>query len=93
MTDRNKDQGYIHTQNADLVRATAATLKARNGHTLFKWIKGHNRTEGNEGADRLAQEGVQMEEVESSQLTAPPALLIPGIKLATSSQALLYQGI
>ena len=91
--DRNEDQGYIRTRNADLVRATAATLKARNGHTQFKWIKDHNGTEGNEGADRLAQEGVQMEGVESSQLTAPPALLIPGIKLATSSQALLYQGI
>jgi len=26
--DKNEDQGYIHTRNADLIRATAATLKA-----------------------------------------------------------------
>ena len=77
---KNTDQGYIFSRNPDLIWATVVALKAWHGHTLLKWVKGHNRNTGNEGADRLAAEGAQKDEDKADQLSAPTHLLSPGIK-------------
>lgn len=90
---KNTDQGYIFSRNPDLIQATAATLKARQGHTLLKWVKGHNGNIGNEGADRLAAEGAQKDEDEADQLFAPTHLIPPGIKLEAASQAVMYRAL
>src|SRR5713226_5174732 len=45
--------GWIGVKNAPHF------LRIHTAPTTFKWIKGHNRNEGNEGSDLLAKEGVR----------------------------------
>jgi ribonuclease HI len=56
---KNSDNRYTNIKNSHLIKTTDAVLKAQPGHTLFKWIKGHSRDIGNDGADRLAAAGTQ----------------------------------
>lgn len=69
MTSDNKP-----VENKDLVESILEKIEERNAlkvKTLFEWVKGHNRDEGNEQADRLAVYGARRgvsEKKEASEL-------------------------
>ncbi|KAF8290539.1 hypothetical protein DL93DRAFT_2146650, partial [Clavulina sp. PMI_390] len=90
---RNEDQGYLEVANADLIQATAATLRMRTGHTLFKWVKGHNGTAGNEGADRLAAQGANKPRDDTPYLPAPMCMIPMGMRLECATQSLVYKAL
>lgn len=54
---RWEDEGFHNTANGHLIRIIAARLRERNAPTTFEWVKGHSGIDGNERADRLADEG------------------------------------
>ena len=52
--------GGTPVKNADLWRELFALVDARGKALSFEWVRGHNGDEGNERADRLALEGLQL---------------------------------
>lgn len=88
-----EDEGWIGNVNKVLMKALVAQLRRRKGITLFEKVKGHAGIEGNEGADRLANTGANKPEPDEIDLDVPPEYEVPGAKLATRTQAQLYQSI
>jgi ribonuclease HI len=90
---KQEDQGYIGTANADLAKATVAKLCQCNCPTENKWIKGHNGHLLNEGADRLAAERARKPEENQLETNIPDALKVTGAKLKNMTQKLAYRAI
>ncbi|KDQ62214.1 hypothetical protein JAAARDRAFT_122542 [Jaapia argillacea MUCL 33604] len=90
---KGEDKGYIGMENSELIKATIAKLRERDGPTRLKWVKGHSGHERNEQADRNANEGVQKGTPDVIDLTIPPTLRVMGAKLSTMTQALCYKAI
>ncbi|KAF9492911.1 ribonuclease H-like protein [Pleurotus eryngii] len=67
---RWEDNGWIGVANRKLFQCVAASLYEREAPTIFKWVKGHAGTEGNEEADRLAAIGAAKEEEDHIDLAA-----------------------
>lgn len=88
-----EDDGWIGIANAELFKATAARLRMRTAPTTFKWVKGHDGDEGNEGADELAGQGARKDTPDMIDLSIPDRFNLSGAKLATMTQKLAYQGI
>jgi ribonuclease HI len=52
-----EDNNWLDVAESDLLKAIIAELRQRSYETHFKWVKGHSGDIGNEGADKLADEG------------------------------------
>ena len=89
---RWEDQGWVRVANAPLIWRVVAKLRAQSAPTSLRWVKGHSDDEGNEGADRLAAEGVCLD-VTLPILPEKPAFLQKGAHLSTASQWTLYWGV
>ncbi|TFK80662.1 ribonuclease H-like protein [Polyporus arcularius HHB13444] len=90
---RHEDTGYIMQKNAILLQTVTARLRMRQGHTLFRWVKGHNGHIGNEAADKLAAIGAGKEKGEPLPLSIPLAFMVTGAKLQCMTQKLAYRAI
>ncbi|TFK85083.1 ribonuclease H-like protein [Polyporus arcularius HHB13444] len=90
---RHEDTGYIAQKNADLTRATIASMRQRGGHTLFRWVKGHNGHARNEEADKLAALGAMETTSTPIRRLFPDTLKVTGAKLQSMTQKLAYQAI
>ncbi|KAF5371874.1 hypothetical protein D9615_006992 [Tricholomella constricta] len=90
---RNEDEGYIKTPNADLIKLTVARIRKRKTITRVKWVKGHNGHERNEGADRKANEAANLPQNDNFDDAIEPSLRISGAKLTHITQALAYKAI
>ena len=88
-----ENKGWIGIKNATFFKKTAAVLKQRTATTIFKWVKGHNNTQGNEEADKLAKEGAAKCDPDIVETTIPKEFDLQGAKLATISQSTAYKGI
>ncbi|KAF5376901.1 hypothetical protein D9615_007206 [Tricholomella constricta] len=93
--DNWENKGWIGVSNKKILKAIVARLRIRKGRTLFTKVKGHSGDPGNDGADALANEGAQknIEDATQIDLNIPENFDVSGAKLATMTQALLYQGI
>ena len=89
-----EDQGWMHQTHAPLFKVITSWVRYRSNTTQPVWVKGHNRTKGNEEADRLAGEGALKDtptpEIDLSQ---PTQNILSGTKLSTLTQRDFYRGI
>ncbi|KAI0051951.1 ribonuclease H-like protein [Auriscalpium vulgare] len=88
-----EDDGWIGIENSDMFKKAAYLLRNRSAPTTFQWTKGHNGTEGNDGADELADQGARHTVPYPLNLEVPPKWRLSGAKLATLSQSTAYHGI
>ncbi|THU77823.1 hypothetical protein K435DRAFT_576771, partial [Dendrothele bispora CBS 962.96] len=88
-----EDNGYIGTANKALLRSTIASLRRRKYQTYFKWVKGHDGHERNEGADEMARKALTKDKASPIHLSVAPTLLATGAKLSTMTQALAYKAV
>ncbi|KNZ81408.1 Ribonuclease H1 [Termitomyces sp. J132] len=89
-----EDNGWIGSANKELMKCLVANLRKRKGNVNLEKVKGYSDIEGNEGADALADEGVQEPTLDPSiDLETLAAFNIQGAKLAAVSQAMIYKGI
>ncbi|KAF5373348.1 hypothetical protein D9615_007464 [Tricholomella constricta] len=90
-----EDRGWIGVSNAKILKAIVARLRKRKGKTLLTKVKGHSGDEGNDGADALANMGALKDAADENviDLQPPENFNVSGAKLATMTQALLYEGI
>ncbi len=89
----HEDTGYITQKNAGLTRATIAGIRQRSGHTLLKWVKGHNGHPRNEAADRLAALGAMKATGDRISIDIPLQFKVSGAKLQAVTQKLAYRAI
>lgn len=90
--DRWEQRGWKNVANAAVFQDVLARLRHRSAETTFRWVKGHDMVEGNEGADVLAKLGADREE----PMTLPPApreYLRVGMALSGLTQKMAYQGV
>ncbi|KAF5376294.1 hypothetical protein D9615_008538 [Tricholomella constricta] len=90
---RNEDEGYIITKNADLLKLTLARIRARGTVTRVKWVKGHSGHERNEGADKLADAATNLPQPQDFNGTIDLSLQVTGARLQSITQALAYKTI
>ncbi|KAJ3878295.1 ribonuclease H-like protein [Lentinula edodes] len=88
-----EDQGYINVKNSSDFKLAIARLRERQAISHMKWVKGHVGIEGNEEADKLADEGREKDEPDIINVTIPDHLQITGAKLNKMTQALAYKAI
>ncbi len=85
-------RGWLGVANSDLLRDVLARLRSRSAPTTFRWIKGHTGIQGNDGADRLAKSGSELQ-IAIPLRQAPKQYLREGAALAGLTQKLAYKGI
>ena len=87
--------GWMYSKHANLFKNITAWVRYRSNTTKITWVKGHNGTNGNEEADKLAGEGANLELPPTAPPpTPPPANTIPtGAKLDALAQRDFYYGI
>ena len=85
-----EDAGWANIPNAKWLQAAVYHLRIRGAPTLFKWVKGHEGTLGNEQADRLAATGANKPATDDIDLAVPDHFRQSGLKLATLTQAKAY---
>jgi ribonuclease HI len=88
-----EDRGWIGIKNAPFFQKATHLLRIRTAPTTFKWVKGHDSNEGNEGSDTLAKEGARKNEEDQIDLSIPAEFDVQGAKLITLTQAIAYRGI
>ncbi|KAI0349351.1 RnaseH-domain-containing protein [Trametes cingulata] len=91
-----EDRGWHGLALAELIKETTARLRSRSAPTAFKWIKGHSGIEGNDAADRLAKQGVNMDDEDPPPPplpAAPMSFVAEGVKLTCLTQRLAYKCI
>ncbi|KAG9220267.1 hypothetical protein CCMSSC00406_0006332 [Pleurotus cornucopiae] len=91
--EANEDRGYIGTANRDLIKQTIEALRARQGRTSFKWVKGHQGDYMNEGADLLAGQGCDKDYPRQGNQEVNPDGRLSGARLQSLNQAMAYKGI
>ncbi|KAI0650459.1 hypothetical protein C8Q79DRAFT_901358 [Trametes meyenii] len=91
---RWEEKGWCGVANADIIKETVAIVRGRSAVTTFRWVKGHAGDRGNEGADKLAKEGIEKPRAFAPiDLPAPRKYIVKGAALASMTQRSAYQGI
>lgn len=88
---RWENEGYFLISNNLVTQATIARFCARTTVTRLRWVKGHSRDPGNEGADRLARIASEKADPDIVDLIIPPELRVRGAKFAAMTQSKAYR--
>jgi ribonuclease HI len=88
-----EDKGWIGVLNKAAFQKAAVLLRMRTALTAFQWVKGHSGEDGNEKADRLAEEGTKKDIPDDVDLLIPPVFDVQGAKLSMLTQKIAYRGI
>ena len=87
------DEIWINVEDKDIFQRIAYALDTRGAKTTFKWIKGYSGDEGNENADKKAEEGANKEKEDTIDLRIPKEYELEGAKLNKLTQKLAYMHI
>ncbi|KAK0443025.1 uncharacterized protein EV420DRAFT_1622933 [Desarmillaria tabescens] len=88
-----EDSGYIGVPNRGILQAMVASFCSRKQISTMKWVKGHNGHQGNEEADRLANEGAWKSDVDSISLEIHPTIRVTGAALNKMTQSRAYKAL
>ena len=88
-----EDKGWIRTVNSKWFQAATYHLCRCSTEMVFKWVKGHAGSLGNEQADALANAGAHKLTPNEIDTTVLPNFNLNGAKLATLTQALAHKAI
>ncbi|KAG6824561.1 hypothetical protein H0H92_006467, partial [Tricholoma furcatifolium] len=90
---KHEDEGWLKTENRDVIKTTVEALRRRSGLTILQKVKGHAGVEGNKGADALANEGARKEDPDENHICSRWQLTHSGLKLSKATQKLIYHAI
>lgn len=79
---KHENQGYIGMANAEILQATTAALRNREGKTMLKWVKSNPQHQGITGAKQMANLGAQKNQADEVELAIEPAYQLKGAKLS-----------
>ena len=88
-----EDKGWTNISNKQWFQVAAYQLRKRVAPTYFKWVKGHSGNHRNKEVDHLANEGATKNILDVVDTTVPDNFTLQGIKLLTTTQALVYSAI
>ncbi|KAF6742768.1 hypothetical protein DFP72DRAFT_829668 [Ephemerocybe angulata] len=92
-TQRLLDEGFINTANKQVVRALVGELMHTKALVLTKKVKGHSGDVGNDGADRLANEGAAKPTPDPVDLSKAKEVEKMGAAVHALTQATAYRAI
>lgn len=86
-------RGFVGVENRELVMAIVGEALHSQAVTYFTKVKGHSGLEGNDGADRLANDGALKPNADDIDLSAADIIRRAGASLRHMTQALAYRSI
>ncbi|KAK0215621.1 ribonuclease H-like domain-containing protein [Armillaria fumosa] len=88
-----ENTGWIGVSNSEVWKATVVALRQRKNPVYFKWVKGHNGNTGNEGANRLAEQGAKLsiDDAKPPDVDIDLEFNVDGTKLSTLTQSQVYR--
>jgi ribonuclease HI len=94
--EKNENTGWYNVSNAKLFRLATVELRKREGNQLrtsFEWVKGHSGNEGNEEADRKADEGADKVAPDWLNIVERYGINPRGVRLQSLTRRLAYRAI
>jgi ribonuclease HI/exonuclease III/chemotaxis regulatin CheY-phosphate phosphatase CheZ len=86
-----EDLNWLDVENKDDWKLLTYRLRKRTATTSFQWVKGHNGDEGNENADKLANEGMNKDIVIELNEVIPKEFEVQGARLSCLTQKTAYR--
>ncbi|KAF5328563.1 hypothetical protein D9611_014950 [Ephemerocybe angulata] len=87
------DEGFINTANKKVIQALVGELMHTKASVLTKKVKGHSGDVGNDGADRLANEGAVKPTPDPLDLSKAREVEKMGAAVHALTQAMAYRAI
>jgi len=80
-----ENNGWIGIKNARLFRKAAHLMRYRSARTTLKWVKGHNRIQGNKDSDALAKQEANKQNPDPLNLDIPKEFDVQGVTISPSN--------
>ncbi|KAJ7673161.1 hypothetical protein DFH06DRAFT_1359054 [Mycena polygramma] len=89
----SEDEGFLNIENGVMFRTIVSKIQRRKAKTTLTWVEGHAGEQGNEAADKLADEGSAKNAPDIVNMKVHAELTLPGVKLQSLTQSLAYKMI
>ena len=86
-----EDNDWLDIENRKKWEELLYRLRQRRGPTVFRWVKGHDKEEGNEMADKLAEEGTRKVQEDVITYFKDKKFTVRGARLSEMTQKKAYR--